>query len=67
MAVHLWLWCGFGAVTANPDFSTMKDILPLVDLQIKPVPKAACDTVMLFCGVEADGGHVHSIRIQGAP
>lgn len=52
---------------ANPDFSTMKDILPLVDLQIKPVPKAACDTAMLFCDVEADGGDVPSLRIQGAP
>lgn len=63
MAVHY----GFGVVTANPDFSTMKDILPLVDLQTKPVPEAACDTVMLFCGVEAHSGDVHSIRIQGAP
>lgn len=57
---------GFGVVTANPDFSTMKDTLPLVDLQIKPVLKAACDTVMLLCG-EADSGDVHSIRIQGVP
>lgn len=52
---------------ANPDFSTMKDTLPLVDLQIKPILKAACDTVMLFCGMEADSGDVHSIRIQGTP
>lgn len=52
---------------ANPDFSTMKDTLPLVDLQIEQVLKAACDIVMLFCGVEADSGDVHSIRIQGVP